>query len=92
MLFQYFRLQGFGEGRSTVRGFLGKECHKEIISGRMTEMQLELPFSKFLFYWSLFKRENLFDFFLISVLLAFVQALKYGLKHLYSGRSEKILF
>lgn len=89
MLFQYFHLQGFGEGRLSVCGSLERECHKEIISGRIIEMLLEVPFSKFLIYWSLLKTENLSDYFLINILLAPGQASKYDLNHLYSGRIEK---
>ena len=68
---------------------LGRQYHKEIISGRMIEILLEIPFSKCLFYWSLLKREDLSDYFLINILLALGQALKCGLNHLYSGKAEK---
>lgn len=94
MPFQYFCLQGFGEGRSSACGSLGRECHKEIISGKMIDMLLEVPFSKILFYWSLLKNRIYLTAFLsiLNILLALGQALKYGLNHLYSKRTEKSLF
>lgn len=51
------------EGLLSV-GLWGGNGHKEIISGKMIEMLLEVPFPKILFYWSLLKKQDLSDCFL----------------------------